>query len=430
MFGEEIQALLLQTSDDPSAPAPSRQAARQLLDSGFPTTRVEQWKYTSLRALAGKTWVMPTDNELKADVLEHSAVTDESIDPIVLHNGRLSSQPNLGDGITMLPLGEAIEQDPSLGGSLTAEPGLDAGFLNLNTALLHDGFVLLVEANRVIDEPIHIIHVGDDHQQTVMRNPRIVMRFGANSQAQVIEEFVSVAGDCGLNNTVTQLILDNNAQIAHHRVQGESESASHLGRVEVDVAENANYRSDSIAYSGLLTRADVNVSLSGRGARCELYGLFIGAANQHIDHHTRVDHLVGDTHSVEHYRGILDGSSRGVFNGKVIVRPNAQHITAQQKNHNLLLSPQAEIDTKPELEIYADDVSCAHGATVGELDPAALFYLRSRGIKEEHARQLLTYAFAREMVAQLPVPGLRRWLENRFIGNSDYSELLGELSTT
>ncbi len=240
----------------------------------------------------------------------------------------------------------------------------------------------------------------------------------------MVEEYLSVPGDCGLTNVVTNIEIGAGGVLFHHRLQRESDSSAHIGRVSARVGANATLHSDSVAFGGDLTRIDIDVALHARGARCQLNGLFAGRGSQHIDHHTTIDHQVGDTHSEELYRGILDERARGVFNGKVIVRRDAQQISARQASNNLLLSRQAEIDTKPELEIYADDVTCAHGATVGELDREALFYLRSRGIGETQARALLTFAFAEKVIAAIPLASLRRAIELRFIGHHDMSEML------
>jgi len=198
--------------------------------------------------------------------------------------------------------------------------------------------------------------------------------------------------------------------------------------VSAQLGAGSELYTDSVVFGGALTRVDIEVTLAARGARTRLNGLFAATGSQHMDHHTVIDHAVGDTHSEELYRGILDGRSRGVFNGKVIVRSKAQRITSRQASNNLLLSRQAEIDTKPEFEIYADDVSCAHGATVGQLDPAALFYLRSRGIAEAEARALLTYAFAEQVVDAIPLQSLRQAIEERFIGKRALSELTASLN--
>ena len=257
-----------------------------------------------------------------------------------------------------------------------------------------------------------------------MNSPRIILNVGNNSRVHVVEEFRSLSDAPNLTNAVTQIHVGRGAHAYHHRVQGEAADSFHVGRLVIESSADSSVRSDSIVFGGGLTRVDIDVKLLEPGAACKLNGLFVGGGEQHIDHHTCIDHVVGQTTSEESYRGILDERSRGVFNGKVIVREDAQRISARQSSDNLLLSRGAEIDTKPELEIYADDVACAHGATVGQLDSSATFYLQSRGVPEREARRLLTYAFAQKLVEDIPVTGIREWIEHRFIGHNEYSQLL------
>lgn len=423
-----------------------RRAAAQIVQNlGLPTIKNEHWKYTSIAAL-GKQSYRLSDAASASAVAAASlaALTPATSDDLcaVVVNGYLRDDlSNLGqlpDGIRVRSfssvLAQADDQANALLEALANEPWDDnkgagsASFTALNTATLSDGVLIEADENSCCDRPIAIRIIGSG-EQAMMRAPRIIIQLGHAAKVRVIEEYLSTDGDLGLTNAVSTIELAEGAELYHHRLQAEAETSAHIGRLIARVGRNASFNSDSIAFGGALTRVDLDIALADRGARCRLLGLFTGHNQQHFDHHTTVDHQVGDTHSEELYRGILDHRSRGVFNGKVIVRPDAQKISAKQASNNLLLSGQAEIDTKPELEIYADDVTCAHGATVGQLDPLALFYLRSRGVSEADARALLIYAFASELVKAIPLASLRTAIETRFIGHTKMSEVIGGINS-
>ena len=412
-----------------------RAAAARVHDQGLPSIALEDWKYTSLSGLAQSTMRGATRADStsvsSADLRGLELSTTSTLRVVLVNAGfraDLSSLDGLPSGVRVHSIAALLDSDPEQLASLL-EANVEAGstFQALNTALLGDGVLIEIDTDVRLREPLHLVMLGAGND--LLRGPRVLVRAERNSELRLIEEYLSVDAANGLTNSVCEVSLGSGATFYHHRLANESLHSAHIGRVAVSVAEHGNYVSDSLAFGGRLTRVDIDVALVGRGARCRLNGLFVAAGQQHIDHHTRVDHRVGDTHSSELYRGILDGRSRGVFNGKVVVARNAQQITAQQTSNNLLLSRQAEVDTKPELEIYADDVSCTHGATVGELDSSALFYLRSRGMSAAVARALLTYAFAQKVVDEIPLPGVRRWIETRFLGHTDYSQLRNALDT-
>ncbi len=412
-----------------------RASAARVKAEGLPTITDEHWKYTNLNHLdkASLRSVIATDGaNVSATDLAALALSTASNLRIVLVNGcfraDLSSLDSLPKGVRVQSIAALAEQDPErLTTLLEADVEAGSTFQALNTALLGDGVLVEIDNEVLLREPLHLVMLSAGLK--LLRGPRVLVHAGRNSELRLIEEYLSLDAASGLTNSVCEVKLGVGATLFHHRLANESAHSTHIGRVAVTVAEHGHYVSDSLAFGGELTRVDIDVILAGRGARCRLNGLFVADGTQHIDHHTRVEHRVGDTHSVELYRGILDGRSRGVFNGRVLVARDAQQITAQQTSNNLLLSRQAEIDTKPELEIYADDVSCSHGATVGELDGAALFYLRSRGVPAQAARALLTYAFAQKIVDEIPLPGVRRWIETRFLGHTDYSQLLNALES-
>ncbi|MGE0858165.1 MAG: Fe-S cluster assembly protein SufD [Gammaproteobacteria bacterium] len=407
-----------------------RAAAARVREQGLPSIKLEDWKYTSLAALDQRALraAEPADGEsLSPESFAALALAAASPLRAVLVNGRF--RPDLGSrdappaGVTLRSLRELAEQEPDRLASLLGEDAARGNALvALNTALARDGVLIDVAPGTRLHEPLHLVLIGTGGE--LMSNPRVLVRLGRDSELTLIEEYLSAGADLTVTNSQADIELEPGAVLHHHRLQAAGADSTHLGRIAVRVDAQAEYASDALAFGARLARVDIDVRLAGRGAKCRLNGLFVGAGEQHLDHHTRVDHLVGDTHSSELYRGILDDRSRGVFNGKVVVARDAQGITAQQASHNLLLTRTAEVDTKPELEIYADDVSCSHGATVGELDATALFYLRSRGVPEAEARALLTYAFAERVVEAIPLPAVRHWIEQRFLGHTELTQTL------
>ena len=410
-----------------------RSAAASLQQSGLPTLKHERWKYTSLASLNSVSyWLAKPSDGARLSAAEFAALAPASGESaqVVVVNGQvrhdLSKLEHLEAGLKITSL--SAEPEHVVEHMLTSATLTDSrGFTALNEAALSDSVLIEVAADTIVEVPLAVVMVGTGNEP-VLRTPRIIIRVGKNARARIIEESLSSPNEQGLSNALTTIELDDGAELHHHRLQNEAHSSAHIGRVTAALGSNATLYTDSVAFGGRLTRIDVDVALRARGARCRLNGLFAGQGEQHIDHHTTIDHQVGDTHSEELYRGILADRSRGVFNGKVIVQKDAQKISAKQASNNLLLSRTAEIDTKPELEIYADDVTCAHGATVGELDSEALFYLRSRGVSEDDARALLIYAFAEEVISAIPLDALRSAIETRFIGHRQLSETLDGLN--
>ena len=250
---------------------------------------------------------------------------------------------------------------------------------------------------------------------------------GKNSRASIIESYIGLTDADNFTNTVTHITAEDGAAIEHYKVQEESSSSYHIGHLKAQLHRDSNVQAYSVSIGARLARHDMQFDLLAPGATAGLYGLFMGAKRQHVDHHTRVDHLMPNTRSDENFRGILDGHAHGVFNGKVVVHQDAQKTDARQSNKNLLLSDTAEVDTKPELEIYADDVQCAHGATVGQLDDNAMFYLLSRGMDRDTARGLLIYAFAAEIINRIKFAPLRERLTEKIMGHLPAAERLEAL---
>jgi len=393
-----------------------RAALERFVAAGFPTQRQEDWKYTNLRRLEARTFAPATSAAIAVGAHEQQWIAKAGI-RIVLVNGHwmpaLSSSDAQLPGMTLLALRQWFERDPAAVASFIEANTREqpSAMEDLNLAFFEDGVVLDLADGATLDQPIYIVHQWTDGAAQLMSNPRVVVSAGPNSRCVVIEHFVGAgAGEC-FTNAVCDIELAPGASVEHYRIQQESLRSFHIGHVNARLLQNSRYASHDITLGASLARVNLSTTLEGRGAHVALNGLIAPLGTQHLDAHTTIDHAVPHTTSDENYRGIAGGRGRGVFNGKVIVRPDAQQTDARQSSRNLLLNAGAEIDTKPELEIYANDVKCSHGATTGQLDAAALFYLRSRGLDEATARALLIRAFAESIVTSLGPPGLRNHLE-------------------
>jgi Fe-S cluster assembly protein SufD len=322
----------------------------------------------------------------------------------------LSAYSGAGDAVRVTDLSTAIRDG---GESISRHLGKIAPFENqtftaLNTAFIRDGAVIEIQRDADIDKPIHLVFVTAGEG---VCHPRNLIVAGRHSRATVIESYVATRDQSYFTNAVTEIVLEDGARLDHYKIQRESESAFHVGTVQARQDRNSELHSFSFAAGGALARTNIYTSLAGDAATCTLNGLYLTDGTQHIDNQTSIEHIAPNCPSHELYKGVLDGRSHGVFNGKVYVHPEAQKTDGKQSNNNLLLSPTARVDTKPQLEIFADDVKCTHGATVGRLDDVAMFYLNSRGIGAESARMLLTYAFAADVLETIPLEPVKKELE-------------------
>lgn len=384
---------------------------------GFPTTRDEEWKYTNLRRLESREFA------LRATPGPIDAASPDWIDGggarLVFVDGRhspaLSSPTAYPPGVAVLPLAQWAEREPAnVGARLKAARSTRvSAFELLNLAFLTDGVVVDIADNAQTNEPIYVVHHWSRESQGAMSHPRILVRAGRHSRCTLIEQYLGPGEAEYFTNAVATFDIADGARVEHYRLQQESTRSFHVGTVTARIGAHGCYALHDLLLGASLGRTDVTTVLEGPGAHTALHGLIAPSGSQHLDAHTRIDHVAPHTTSVEDYRGVADGRGRGVFNGKVIVRPDAQKVDAKQSSRNLLLSPTAEIDTKPELEIYANDVRCSHGATTGRLDAAALFYLRSRGVSENEARALLIRAFAESILSSVEHPPLKAYLEQR-----------------
>ncbi len=398
---------------------PRRRAAMQRFVSlGFPTTRNEDWHFTSVSAIAEHVW---RPLRTSSDDTQPGALAPYLFSPewprLVFVNGRLSAKMSrvegLPDGVVVSDLVSAWETRADMleqfMGTIAGEE--DRPFTALNTALHADGAVVYVPRGIECKAPIHLLFVTDANAAKGVAHLRNLLVLERHAAATVVESYVALGDATYFTNSVTEVDVGEGATLRHYKIQRESRRAFHIGTIEARQARDSHYVSFSFATGALLSRTNVYALLDGAGCGATLNGLYLADGDQTVDHQTRIEHARPDCFSRELYKGVLDGAAHGVFNGKVYVRPAAQKTDGKQTNNTLLLSERAHIDMKPQLEIFADDVKCTHGATVGRLDATALFYLKSRGISEERARKLMTYAFAAEVIETIEVEKIRDELE-------------------
>jgi Fe-S cluster assembly protein SufD len=397
---------------------------------GFPTTKNEDWHFTSVGPIVEAGYLplrAPGGNVQAADL---AAFTFGATDwpTIVFVNGvfapALSTLDALPDGVRVYDMATAFRDgDPLVERNLSKFAAYELNaFTALNSAFVSDGAVVRIAKEFEVDRPIHVLYISDAVAAKTQSTPRTLIVAERQSKATVIESYVSTGEASYFTNAVTEVLLEDGANLSHLRIQRESPRAFHVGTVEAEQKRDSHYQSFSFATGAALSRANIYTTLDGDGAGATLNGLYMLDGEQHCDHQTRIEHAQPNCFSRELYKGVLDGASHGVFNGKVYVDAIAQKTDGKQTNNVLLLSERAQVDTKPQLEIFADDVKCTHGATVGRIDETALFYMKSRGINKELARRLLTYAFAAEVLETIEVDVVRERLERatleRFTGVS------------
>jgi len=388
-----------------------KKATEAFSATGFPTLREEEWRYTNISPIEKKQFAV-AEKPGKLDAAFVKTVLLEGCYHLVFVDGfyqaELSSMDGLPAGATASALSEGLSEHEALIKSLldsTVEtPAL--GFVNFNTALFTDGAVISIEENTVLDKPIQLAFISSKEAALKLTNSRNLVLAKASSKASIIETFHSVEESCHHTNVITEVVVEPNANLSHNRLQAESLKAYHIGGVYSRLENNAIFNQSNYTFGANLSRCEIHGTL-GEASDCTLNGLYVGQDKQHMDNHTRLNHAHPHAVSNEFYKGVLGDSSRGVFQGRIVVAQDAQKTDAKMNNRNLLLSDRAEVDAKPQLEIYADDVKCAHGVTVGQLDETAIFYLRSRGADKQTAKNMLTFAFANEMIEGLDFEPLR-----------------------
>lgn len=385
------------------------EALEKFSTQGFPSPREEEWRYTNISGIEKKLFSPSTSltaGNVDAEWLKSYQLEDAW--SVVLVNGHFSAElsvlDDLPETVSVLSMADALAKQPDevekyLGRAANQS---EHSFIAFNTAWFTDGLFVHIPAKLVLDKPIQLLHIvtGAD----AMATTRNIVIADEMAEANLIETFVGT-DNAYLTAAVTEVFVEQNANLTLYKMQSESEKAYHFGGSYIKQARDARFTHHNFAFGGLLARSDIHVDLD-QASECELNGLYLGVNRQHIDNHTRINHLKPHAISRELYKGVLDDRARGVFQGRVIVAIDAQKTDSQMNNRNLLLSDDAEADTKPQLEIYADDVKCGHGVTVGQLDEKSIFYLQSRCIDEETARNMLTFAFANEMVDKIKIKGL------------------------
>jgi Fe-S cluster assembly protein SufD len=397
-----------------------REAFDRFVARGFPTTKDEDWRFTPVAPIARGEWKLDgwtAGRLVTAAQLEPFRFGQPDWCTLVFVDGQfraeLSHRPELPAGVRVEPFAEALARDPDFiqrSFARVAEPD-STPFSALNAALAHDGAVIRVAAGTDLAEPVHLLHVTTPEAAGAALQTRTILAVEQGARAQFVESFAALGNAASFTNAVTEVTVGENAWVEHSRIQRESESAYHIGLTEIAQARDSHYRSFTLSMGGALARHDLRARLDDENVECLLYGLYLGRGDQLVDNHTVIRHEHPNCRSWEVYKGILDDRSHAVFNGKVFVTPEAQKTDAKQTNRNLLLSDSARVDTKPQLEIFADDVKCTHGATVGRLDEIAFFYMQSRGIPRDVAQQLLIYAFAAEVVAEVASLPVREALD-------------------
>ena len=414
-----IETLLSGTRDLPASPHAwlderRGHALERANALSVPTTRDEEWRFTDVTPL--------TRLQLRAPGAQH-ALTADAIEPyvvpeagarLVFVDGVFAAELSAieeAPGIRVARLTDALKHDfGRLEPYLARLAGFDTDvFAALNTAHLREGAAVLLSRNAACDKPVHVLHIAT--QAGTAAYPRCIVVADSGAQCTVIEEYVAHSADAYLTNAVTEIAIASGAALRHIKLQHEGERAFHMARCAVAVAKDATYVSHTISLGARLSRYDLNVALNGEGAAAQIDGLAMISGRQLADTHTLIDHTQPNGRSAQLHKTIVGGGAHAVFNGKIFVRPGAQLTDSAQQSRNLLLSDKATVDTKPQLEIFADDVKCAHGATVGQLDADQLFYLKSRGLPDNVARNLLTYAFAASVIERIPVRSVVQRLE-------------------
>ncbi|NOY59676.1 MAG: Fe-S cluster assembly protein SufD [Calditrichaeota bacterium] len=395
-------------------------ALQRVKKNGFPSIREEEWRFTNVSSIESMNF-KPVDEkeqeEIGRNTLQEYLFEDLTPNRLVFVNGRFSSQlsslSGLAQNIKFENLALELKNNPDVLLPYLAKQAdyKKHAFTALNTAFLSEGAFIYIPNNIIVDEPLYILYISRDGGESFVTHPRNLYVVGSNAQVKIIESYVGFGEEKYFTNPVSEIILNENAIVDHYKIQQENKSAYHIGVTQVHLKKDSNYRSNSFSFGSVLARNDINTVLDGEGAECTLNGLYMANGKQHVDNHTLIDHAKPRCNSHELYKGILDDRARAVFSGKIYVRPDAQKTDAIQSNQNLLLSEDAIVDTKPQLEIFADDVRCTHGGTVGQLDDEGVFYLRSRGISKHYARNIMIQAFAGQVTHKIKLEGLREKVE-------------------
>jgi Fe-S cluster assembly protein SufD len=391
-------------------------AITQFAALGFPTTKQEQWRFTSVRDIAEKAF-RPAETVPQVDLTALEPYLIGDMARLVFVNGRfaapLSSVNDIPDGVVFSSLTDALANhndivEAHLGKHVPADYN---AFAALNTAFALDGAFVYVPKDVTVENGLHVIYVTSFEEDGALTTPRNLIVVESGARADVIESYVGLSDRNSLTAAVSEVVVGDNAQVECYRIQRESENAYHVANTWSTQGRDSNYAFHTVPLGSRLTRHDIRMVMNGEGGQGILNGLYVTHGQQHVDHNTILEHATPHCESHEYFNGILDDHSRSVFNGRIIVRPGAQKTDSKQTNNNLLLSENARADSQPQLEIYADDVKCTHGATLGPMDQNSLFYLQSRGLNADDARNMLTYGFGIEILDRMKVPVVRDYLD-------------------
>jgi Fe-S cluster assembly protein SufD len=409
-----------------------QQAAQHASERGLPTQKEEGWRYTGVQKLFAHPFVAASSPSVTAATIEqlqpHLELMSEDVYRVVLIDGyfvaQLSTIASLPAGVSLTSINQCVKEQPAI---LQAHFDRCAHFsphqlLSLcNTAAWQDGCVLIIEPDVQLAKPIEIIHIATSQQAALLAQLRHIIQIGAGAHAEMIERYLGFSTQAYATNTLIEIDLAPNAHLKHYRTQLETPNAFHITNLLLNQQQASHYESMNIGLGAQWARTDLNVQLTATQAQCDLRGFYMTGHQQLIDYHVDVTHACPNCSSQEHFKGLAYGAGKAVFDGRVYVAPHAQGTSANMTNHNLMLSPDAEIDTKPQLEIYADDVQCSHGTTIGQLDREMVFYLRSRGLPLATARQLLCLGFAENMLEYLEPLWLREQISAQIANQLEHA---------
>lgn len=401
---------------NPFLKAKRQEAFQAFQQLDFPTTKHEEWKYTNIRKALGAAYALDVPSTVSPADWAQFHVMGLDAHLVVFVDGKFSPENSSfqnGGGLQIAPLAEVAQHRPEFVETHFGQhirSGNDI-FTALNTAFSHEGLVISVEKGKVIEQPIFILHVTDTRKAAVFAQPRILVVVGEHAQASIIEDHAALGNEPSFTNLLAEIVVEKNAVLHHYKLQNKGTDNYSVNTTEVDQADNSHYHNTTITLGGGIVRNNLHIALNGEHIEAFMTGLYLVKDKDHVDNHTLVDHRQPNCYSNELYKGILDGHSTGVFNGKIYVQQYAQKTNAYQSNKNVLLSPTASVNTKPQLEIWADDVKCSHGATTGALDEEPLFYLRSRGIPLDQAKAMLMHAFAADVLDRIKIEAFRKHVE-------------------
>jgi len=392
-----------------------RDSTSKFETTSFPSKNDEEWKYTNISPILKKEFIPSplVDTPVsKLMDLDKYLIPELDVHLLVFINGifneDLSSVEQVEDGIIIDSFYNQATNNPDfLHKNLMKKESLENSFNLLNNSFMYDGYIIYVPKNKIVQKPVHILNVAAHSDSLPLIQPRNLIVAEENAQVKIINEFIGPDRSEYFTNIVTEISVDQNANVTFYKIQNESNSAYHIDKTDIIQNESSVFNHFSLSFGGRIVRNDINTKLDGENIELHLYGLYLGNEEQHIDHHTFIDHAKPNCESNELYKGILDDKARGVFSGKIFVNQIAQKTNAFQSNKSVLLSDEASVDAKPQLEIYADDVKCSHGATVGKLDEQAYFYIRSRGVPEDSARSMLIRAFVDDVVSEIKLDPLK-----------------------